>query len=232
MNKLHKIAALAVALIISSTLFLGCDSAKIEEQKASNISAVKVGCDKTLAKETGDISVYQMLKVEKEIDGVVKNVSEETYAKYVKTENGTDFSLTKYIYDIIDEEPVATEVHTVEKIGDQIIELKNGVGDFVDSAPDIFEEIYINFDSTEVASTALEDLGKGVNRYTFVMTDDYANSFDRGENGDSVDCTKVVFTYDVDVMSVLSKITKEYTYTLTYGGETQEMVIFVDIKTE
>lgn len=231
MNKLQRIAAFGAALVMASTLLAGCGS-RNEKDIQSKISIVAEGCEKTLASESGDIATYETLKVEKEIDGVIKNSSSETYVKYFLGADGLDFSLSKSYYTMKDEQKVVGDTYTFEKEGDVMIELTNGVGAYAQSAPDIFEEIRIDFESTDVERAKAEKLGKGVSKYTFVMTDDFANSFDREENGDSLDCTKVVYTYDVDVMSILSNITKEYTYTLTHGGETQEIVIFVDIKPE
>lgn len=231
MNKLHRIAAVAVALVMASTLLVGCGG-RNEEDIQNKISTVAKGCEKIIASESGDIFTYATLKVEKEIEGLFKNCSSETYVKYFLNGDSLDFSLSETYYTMEDEQKVAGDTYVFEKEGDLMVEFKNEVGDYAQTAPDIFEEIRIDFESADVESAAAEKLGKGVSRYTFVMTDDFANGFDREGNGDSVDCTKVVYTYDIDVMSILSKITKEYTYTLTHGGESQEMVIFVDIKTE
>ncbi len=228
MKRFCKIAAFCLALVMAAVIACGCGA---KENYDEALAAVKAGCDKFLAVDIGNIFTYKTVKVENEIEGLIWNGSEETNVKFSKDGEDHDFFLRRYVY-IGAQEPTLDSYYSFEKVGDTMVELINGVGGVAQTAPEIFTDVYLDFESSDIKSAEVKNLGKGEWEYKFVMSGEFANGFDREENGAKFDCTSVVLVYYIDVMSNLSNITKEYTYTLTYEGESQTVVEFFDIKTE
>lgn len=224
MNRLYRIAALGAALALASTVLVGCRNEKDISEKLSIISE---SCEKTVTQESGEILIYKTLKVDTDIEGVAENSSEETYIKYANNTGDPDFTINRTSTVNASEQSSSYEF---VKEGDILIELYDGVGNFAQTAPDIFEGIRLDFDVSDIESIEVTSLSKGVKEYNILMTDEYADTFDSESDGTVIDCTKVVYCYYIDSMLELSNILRETTSTLTHNGESQTMVEFIDAK--
>ena len=228
MKRFCKIAAFCLAFVMITIVAVGCGNKRNFDD---SVAFVKAGCDKIITADVGNIFTYKTVMAEKQIEGLIEDGSEETNVKFSRNGEDYDFLLRRYVYSGGEAAALVSQ-YSFEKVGETMVELVNGVGGLAESAPEIFTEVYLNFESADIESAQVKDLGKGEWEYKFLMSEKFANGFDREENGANFDCTKVVLVYYVDVMSNLSNITKEYTYTFTYEGESQTVVEFFDIKTE
>ena len=71
MKRFCKIAAFCLVLVMAAVIACGCGA---KENYDEAIAAVKTGCEKTLAKESGDIYVYKMINPTKHHSDSYKNV--------------------------------------------------------------------------------------------------------------------------------------------------------------
>lgn len=225
MKALLRTAALLAAFVLVCTMSAcGRNEAAIAE----SLDAVKESCKVEAEAKSGEICIYKTIKLDTDIEGIAQNSSIETYIKYVNETGDPDFALTETT-------KIATSnnssTRTFEKEGELMLELVDGVGNFATEAPDIFEELHANFEVQDVESSDVVATGyKGIKEYKFVMTSEYANSFDTERDGAVLDCIAVKYTYSIDGSKDIATILREYTYTITYDGQSQTLVEVVDVK--
>ena len=231
MNRFLRGASLAAALIVSTSMFFACGNnpnGKINkkdfEEKLTFINEVS---DKALNIEKGEILVNETVTLENDIESVAKNRTIETYVRFSNGPEMPDFELEKTTC-LKGSEDV--ERYTFVKSGETMFELFNGVGEYAEEAPDIYEALRIDFDVDSIKNIEVLDAEKGNDCYKLTMVNEYANKFDKDSDGVKFDCTEVIISYYVDSLGHFTKRTCEITTTLIANGESQSMTQFIEAK--
>ena len=224
MNRFLKIVSLGMALFIGATLLVGCRDEKDITQK---IELVFEASDKAISDENGEILIYKTVKLDKDIEGVLVNTSEDTFVQFRNNIDEPDFELTR---DYSESGAEKSTQYQFVKEGDVMIELFDGRGDYAEVAPDIFEEFKLTFTAADVDYIEVTAKEKGFKEYKFYMTEAYINTFDSEADGLTKDCTDIAYGYYVNNYKNLSNVLREYVYTVTYNGEAQQLIEFVDAK--
>ena len=222
MNKFLRGACFAAALVISASTLFGCKKDISEE-----LSIITEVSDEALGITEGEILVNETIKVEKAIEGVVQNGNIETYVVFSNGPENPDFELQRNEY--AGDSEIAP-VYTFVKSGEIMFELFDGVGEEVDTAPDIYEALRIDFDADDIKSLESSIAEKGNTCYTLTMIGDYADKYDSSADGADFDCTEVVICYYINSLGKLTKRTCEITSTLTVNGEAQTVTRFIESK--
>lgn len=186
---------------------------------------VKASSEWAVSLESGEILVHESVTVDENIEGGYVNRSSETYVRF-SGENASDFEL-KSTSSVDGAESVTYELI---KDGDRILALENGEGDFVDGAevPDIFENLRVEFEATNIKDASVEIGLKGVKSYKLTMNKEYTDSFDSETDGVLYDCTGLIYTYYVNPHGELEKAVYETTASITCGDMVQNVVTVVD----
>ena len=223
MSKTVRIAALGATVLLAVSAFLACGG---NAQITDSYKIIKESTEKALENESGEILVYEMNTAAKDIEGYSLNTSSETYIRYTGTES-PDFDLNATRTDIASGE---TEAYELIKDGDNVLELLNGQGEFVEDAelPDIFELFRVEYDTSDIKSVEIKYMEKGVQLYALTMSGKYADKFDTEADGVVTDCTGVVLSYYINSVKELQKVVCEYTSTVTVNGESAEVVKAID----
>ena len=224
MNRFFRIVSLGAALCVGAALLVGCRDEKDISEKLELISE---GCSKAISDESGEILVYKTVRFQNDVEGVLDSSIEETYVRFANNAGAPDFELTRDTT-----MSVSGDVSSYQflKEGETMIELFNGSGGYATEAPDIFEEFYVDFEAADIESVKVTVKEKGFKEYRLMMTSSYANSFDTESDGLTKDCTSVIYCYYIDNYTNLSNILREFVYTVTYDGEAQRLVEFIDAK--
>lgn len=224
MNRFLKTVSLIMALLIGAVLFVGCRN---EKEIAEKLALVFEAFDKATTEESGEILIYKTVKLEKDIPGVLVNTSEDTFVQFRNNIDAPDFDLTRDYSESGAEKSVQ---YKFSKEGELMVELVDGMGVYAEVAPDIFEEFKLSFTAADVDYIEITTKEKGFKEYKFYMTEAYINTFDSEADGLTKDCTDIAYGYYVDNYKNLSNVLREYVYTVTYNGEAQQLIEFVDAK--
>ena len=224
MNRYIKGAALGLAFILSSTIFCGCQN---ETNIADKLAIVTEISDKALSISEGEILIKETVTAEKDIEGVAQSMDIETYVRFTSGPEAPDFELERS--QLITSTGDCSEYNFV-KSGETLLELFDGVGDYADEAPDIYETFNIDFGVDEISEFEVIDAEKGNDCYKMTMTPEYADKYDTESDGAKFDCTSVVICYYIDSVDRFTKRTCEITFTLTVDGESQTVTRFIESK--
>ncbi len=227
MNKFCRIAALGVAVFLSASMFFGC---RDEKDIAEKFAFISESCDKALALESGEILIYDSVKLNKDVEGAAQNGTTETYIVFENGPKSPDFGLEKNV--MLDASDKASKYELV-KTPETVIEFVDGVGKELPKdteMPDIFEIFRVSFEASDIEDVTVTLLDKGIRSYTLTMSDEYADKYDFNEGDASSDCTGVVICYYINSVKELSNVTFEITSELTASGETQTVTRFIDAK--
>ena len=227
MNKFCRIAALGVAVLLSASMLFGC---RDEKDIADKFAIINESCDRALSLESGEILIYDTVKLDKDVEGVAQNGTTETYIVFENAPEDPHFGLERT--EILDARDTASKYELI-KNDKAVIEFIDGVGKelAIDTEmPDIFEIFRINFDVSDIEDVTVTLLDKGIRAYALTMSDEYANKYDFNEEGISSDCTDVVICYYISSVKDFGNVTFEITSKLTADGETQTVTRFIDAK--
>lgn len=224
MNRFLKMLSLALVLLIGVALFAGCRNEKDISEK---LDLIFEACDKAIGDESGEILIHKTVKLNTDIEDILESSTEETFVQFRNNSGEPDFNLTRD-YSATNSDSVSN--YEFAKEGEVMIELFDGSGDYATEAPDIFEEFRVKFTASDVESIEITTQEKGFKEYKLYMKSSYANGFDSEADGLTKDCISVAYCYYVDNYKNLSNILREYVYTVTYEGESQELVEFIDAK--
>lgn len=223
MKKTVKIASLGMAVCLAAASLFACGD---KTQITDTYAIIKESTDKALGIESGEILIYEMNTASEDFEGYVLNTSTETYIRFNGTE-APDFDLNAT--SVVTATGESTTYELI-KDGENVLELTNGEGSFVEDAvlPDIFETFRLDFDEGDIKSVEIVRMEKGVQLYELTMTSKYADKFDTEADGASTDCTGVVLAYYIDSVKNLQKLVCEYTSTVTVDGVSKQVVKAVD----
>ena len=218
MKRIWKIAALALSI---SVVCAGLMSCRNENKMTEELSAVKSGIEKTRALGSGEVMVYATFKPEKEVEGTLLTSVTESYAKFLNS--GTlEYDFTETTKFTSGDDMKSYEA-TVEN-GTTIVS-RDGVVVDPSEAPDIFSAFNIDYEVADIDKIEVIDAGEQT-LYTVTMKDSYAAKADHSENGVDYKGRKVRFNYYLDLAGTARKVVSEYTYEVTVGGGTQNVVVF------
>ena len=223
MNRTVKIAALVTALCLVSASLFGCNG---NAEKAEYFELIKTSSEAAVALESGEILVHESITADVEIEGVNNSGNSETFIYFTNGEV-PDFELRATTSIGVDG---AAKQYELIKDGDTVLELVDGVGDFVSEKelPDIFANFRVDFELNDIKTVVVESELKGVKVYKLSMTKAYADEFDSEVDGVNTDCTDIAYSYYIDSRGTLQKVVCETASTVTVGGQSQSLVSVVD----
>ncbi len=224
MNRFLKTVSLIMALLIGTVLFVGCRN---EKEIAEKLELVFEASEKAITDESGEILIYKTVKLDKDIADVLVNTSEDTFVQFRNNIDEPDFDLTR---DYSESGAEKSTQYKFSKEGDLMVETFDGMGAYAEVAPDIFEEFRLTFTAQDVDYIEITTKEKGFKEYKFYMGKSYVNTFDSEADDLKKDCTDIVYGYYVDNYKNLSNVLREYVYTVTYNGESQTLIEFIDAK--
>ncbi len=222
MNRITKIAALTTALCLAATMTVGCRN----EKQISNDLAVAIGgSELLLALESGEIMLYESVKLDTDVEGHAVNSVTESYVKYAMNGDALEYDLGATVTRVVGGAITSYDARFENGTFTQTLNHKPVSTDEMPE-PDLFERFRIDFTAADVENIDTAQV-QGATLYIVTMGADYVDGFDTETDGVKYDCTEMVYNYYVDGAGVLRQVLSEQTATLTTtDGNSQQVVKF------
>ena len=218
-----RIAAAVAALAMTAAMTAGCRN---EKQITENLAAALAGSELLLAQESGEIMIYESVKLDRDVEGHAVNSVTESYVKFVVADGELEYDLGATVTRVVGGAVTTYDATCENGKFSQFLNLAP-VPESEMARPDLFDRFRITFTAADVEKVETADAGGGVTFYSMTMTDAYADSFDTETDGVKYDCERVVYNYYLDAAGILRQVLGEQTATLTdTAGESQEVVKF------
>ena len=217
-----RIAAAVAALAMTAAMTAGCRN---EKQISESLAAAVAGSELLLAKESGEIMIWESVKLDRDVEGHAVNSVTESYVKYVGNGDTLEYDLGATVTRVVGGEKTTYDACQENGAFSQFLDYAP-IPESEMARPDIFDRFRIDFTSADVEKVEKASADKGVTFYSMTMTKAYADSFDTAADGVKYDCERVVYNFYIDAAGVLTQVLGEQTAKLTDPEGTQTVVKF------
>jgi len=223
MKSTLRIAAAVAALAMTAAMTAGCRN---EKQIEESLAAALAGSELLLTQESGEIMIYESVKLDRDVEGHAVNSVTESYTKFAVTGDELEYDLGATVTRVVGGAITSYDACYENGKFEQFLNLEP-IPESEMARPDIFDRFRIGFTAADVEKVEAAELEGGVTFYAMTMKNAYADSFDTETDGVKYDCKRVVYNFYLNADGILGQVLGEQKATLTDAeGKSQDVVKF------